>query len=80
MTRRATSASHVSGRDSAPFIAALLAARAERMSARWDPRREPRMRVLIVEDERRLADAVARGLRHRAMAVDIAYEGESALR
>jgi DNA-binding response OmpR family regulator len=38
------------------------------------------MRVLIVEDERRLADAVARGLRHRAIAVDIAYEGESALR
>jgi DNA-binding response OmpR family regulator len=38
------------------------------------------MRVLIVEDERPLADAVARGLRHRAMAVDIAYEGESALR
>jgi DNA-binding response OmpR family regulator len=37
------------------------------------------MRVLIVEDERRLADAVARGLRNRAMAVDIAYEGESAL-
>jgi DNA-binding response OmpR family regulator len=38
------------------------------------------MRVLIVEDERRLADAVARAFRHRAMAVDIAYEGESALR
>jgi DNA-binding response OmpR family regulator len=38
------------------------------------------MRVLIVEDERRLADAVARALRHRAMAVDVAYEGESALR
>jgi DNA-binding response OmpR family regulator len=38
------------------------------------------MRVLIVEDERRLADAVARGLRHRAIAVDVAYEGESALR
>jgi DNA-binding response OmpR family regulator len=37
------------------------------------------MRVLIVEDERRLADAVARGLRHRAMAVDVAYEGESGL-
>jgi DNA-binding response OmpR family regulator len=37
------------------------------------------MRVLIVDDERRLADAVARGLRNRAMAVDIAYEGESAL-
>jgi DNA-binding response OmpR family regulator len=38
------------------------------------------MRVLIVEDERRLADAVARAFRHRAMPVDIAYEGESALR
>jgi DNA-binding response OmpR family regulator len=38
------------------------------------------MRVLIVEDERPLADAVARGLRHRAMAVDVAYRGESALR
>jgi DNA-binding response OmpR family regulator len=38
------------------------------------------MRILIVEDERRLADAVARGLRHRAMAVDVAYEGESAMR
>jgi DNA-binding response OmpR family regulator len=38
------------------------------------------MRILIVEDERPLADAVARGLRHRAMAVDIAYEGEGALR
>jgi DNA-binding response OmpR family regulator len=38
------------------------------------------MRVLVVEDERRLADAVARGLRHRALAVDVAYEGEGALR
>lgn len=38
------------------------------------------MRVLIVEDERPLADAVARAFRHRAMAVDIAYDGESALR
>jgi DNA-binding response OmpR family regulator len=38
------------------------------------------MRVLVVEDERRLADAVARGLRHRAIAVDVAHEGESALR
>jgi DNA-binding response OmpR family regulator len=38
------------------------------------------MRVLVVEDERRLADAVARGLRHRAMAVDIAYDGNAALR
>jgi DNA-binding response OmpR family regulator len=38
------------------------------------------MRVLIVEDEQPLANAVARGLRHRAMAVDIAYEGQSGLR
>jgi DNA-binding response OmpR family regulator len=38
------------------------------------------MRILIVEDEQPLADAVARGLRHRAMAVDVAYEGDSALR
>jgi DNA-binding response OmpR family regulator len=37
------------------------------------------VRVLIVEDERRLAEAVARGLRHRAMAVDIAYDGHNAL-
>jgi DNA-binding response OmpR family regulator len=37
------------------------------------------MRVLVVEDERPLADAVARGLRHRAMAVDIAYDGQTAL-
>jgi DNA-binding response OmpR family regulator len=38
------------------------------------------MRVLVVEDERALADAVARGLRHRAIAVDVAYEGACALR
>jgi DNA-binding response OmpR family regulator len=37
------------------------------------------MRVLIVEDELPLADAVARGLRHRAMAVDVAYDGQNAL-
>jgi DNA-binding response OmpR family regulator len=37
------------------------------------------MRVLIVEDERPLADAVARGLRHRAMAVDVAHDGQNAL-
>jgi DNA-binding response OmpR family regulator len=37
------------------------------------------VRVLIVEDEPRLAEAVARGLRHRAMAVDIAYDGQNAL-
>jgi DNA-binding response OmpR family regulator len=37
------------------------------------------MRVLIAEDERRLADAIARGLRREGMAVDIAPDGNDAL-
>jgi len=37
------------------------------------------MRVLIAEDERRVADAVARGLRREGMAVDLAGDGENAL-
>lgn len=37
------------------------------------------MRVLIVEDERLLADTIAGGLRRRAMAVDVAYDGDAAL-
>ncbi|MFB4314656.1 response regulator transcription factor [Actinomadura sp. 21ATH] len=37
------------------------------------------MRVLIVEDERVLADAIAEGLREEAMAVDVAYDGDAAL-
>src|SRR3954469_12553107 len=37
------------------------------------------MRVLIAEDEPRVADAVARGLRREGMAVDVAGDGESAL-
>jgi DNA-binding response OmpR family regulator len=35
------------------------------------------VRILIVEDEQPLADAVARGLRREGMAVDIAYDGDS---
>ncbi|WFE34437.1 response regulator transcription factor [Micromonospora sp. WMMD975] len=35
------------------------------------------MRVLVVEDERNLADAIARGLRKRGMAVDVAYDGNA---
>ncbi|GAA5172250.1 response regulator transcription factor [Pseudonocardia eucalypti] len=35
------------------------------------------MRVLIVEDERPLADALARGLRREGMAVDVAYDGDT---
>jgi two-component system, OmpR family, response regulator VanR len=37
------------------------------------------MRVLIAEDERRVADAVARGLRREGLAVDVAYDGAEAL-
>ena len=35
--------------------------------------------MLVAEDERRVADAVARGLRREGMAVDVAYDGGSAL-
>ncbi|MFG2107876.1 response regulator transcription factor [Micromonospora chersina] len=35
------------------------------------------MRVLVVEDERNLADAIARGLRKRGLAVDVAYDGDA---
>jgi len=38
-----------------------------------------RMRVLIAEDERRLADAIARGLRREGIAVDTAADGSDAL-
>jgi DNA-binding response OmpR family regulator len=34
------------------------------------------MRVLVVEDEMTLADAVARGLRRHGMSVDVAYDGD----
>ncbi|MBO2462298.1 response regulator transcription factor [Actinomadura violacea] len=37
------------------------------------------MRVLIVEDERVLADTIAEGLREEAMAVDVVYDGDDAL-
>jgi two-component system, OmpR family, response regulator VanR len=37
------------------------------------------MRVLIAEDERRLADAIVRGLRREGMAVDLAPDGSDAL-
>jgi DNA-binding response OmpR family regulator len=39
-----------------------------------DERGRP-VRVLVIEDERALADAVARGLRREGMAVDTAYDG-----
>ena len=38
------------------------------------------MRVLVVEDHRRLATVVADGLRREGMAVDLAFDGDDALR
>jgi DNA-binding response OmpR family regulator len=37
------------------------------------------VRVLVVEDSRRLADVVAEGLRDQGIAVDVAYDGSEAL-
>ena len=37
------------------------------------------MRVLVVEDEEYLAEAIATGLRREAMAVDVVGDGASAL-
>ncbi len=37
------------------------------------------MKVLVVEDARRLAEGIAEGLRDEAMAVDVAYDGFEAL-
>ena len=41
--------------------------------------REAMMRVLVAEDERLMADAIAEGLRRRSMAVDVCYDGDAAL-
>ena len=38
------------------------------------------MRVLIVEDEERLAETIARGLRREGMAVDVAFDGGEGLK
>ena len=37
------------------------------------------MRVLVIEDDRELADVVATGLRRARMAVDVAYDGRAGL-
>jgi two-component system response regulator VanR len=36
------------------------------------------VRVLVAEDERRVAEAIARGLRREGLAVDLAHDGQSA--
>ena len=38
------------------------------------------MRILVTEDEKDLADALAKGLERQGYAVDIAYDGEQSLR
>jgi DNA-binding response OmpR family regulator len=38
------------------------------------------MRILVTEDEKDLADALAKGLERQGYAVDVAYDGEGALR
>src|SRR5665213_4323945 len=35
------------------------------------------MRLLVIEDERKVADFVARGLRAERFAVDVAYDGDN---
>jgi two-component system, OmpR family, copper resistance phosphate regulon response regulator CusR len=37
------------------------------------------MRVLVVEDERRIADFIVRGLKEERFAVDVAYDGEQGM-
>jgi DNA-binding response OmpR family regulator len=37
------------------------------------------LRVLVIEDDRELAEAVATGLRRRRMAVDVAFDGKAGL-
>jgi DNA-binding response OmpR family regulator len=41
--------------------------------------KERQVRVLVIEDDRELAETVAAGLRHARMAVDIALDGEAGL-
>jgi len=42
-------------------------------------RDDGQVRVLVVEDEELLADAIAEGLRREALAVDVVYDGDAAL-
>jgi two-component system copper resistance phosphate regulon response regulator CusR len=37
------------------------------------------VRILLVEDNKRLAESIAKGLRERAFAIDFAFDGETAL-
>ena len=48
-------------------------------SALTETSQDGAVRVLVVEDERLLADTIADGLRRQAMAVDVVYDGDAAL-
>jgi PleD family two-component response regulator len=37
------------------------------------------VRILVVEDEPLMADAIAEGLRRESLAVDVVYDGDAAL-
>ena len=37
------------------------------------------MRILVVEDEKKIADFIKRGLKEEGYAVDVAYDGEQGL-
>src|ERR1700685_811007 len=52
---------------------------AEIMSRVAEPDIICRVRVLVVEDEAKLANLLRRGLRREGMAVDVASDGEAAL-
>jgi DNA-binding response OmpR family regulator len=47
------------------------------LESRW--KRETSVRVLVVEDDREMAEAVATGLRQARMAVDVALDGNAGL-
>ena len=49
------------------------------MELLWSPCQPGGVRVLVADDERVLADTVAEGLRRLSMAVDVVYDGDSAL-
>ena len=49
------------------------------MSLSSGPEHYGDVRVLVVEDQKVLADRIAEGLRDQGMAVDIAYDGEAAM-
>ena len=49
------------------------------MSLSSGPGHYGQVRVLVVEDQKVLADRIAEGLRDQGMAVDVAYDGEAAM-